>query len=164
MMRIDSHMHVWSFEGVEYYDNKPLFTYMEELKLDRTALIAINNDENAKVKKLVEQYPNKFFGIAYVDRKNQEESLRQLECGVKAGYYKGIKVLSYQGGFHVDDPIQMSPMKSVWNSIYRSFSMSAGIMRVLPTLLRQRMGLIPASIPALAPRLSLQMSWKHFRS
>ena len=55
MMRIDSHMHVWSFEGVEYYDNKPLFTYMEELKLDRTALIAINNDENAKVKKLVEQ-------------------------------------------------------------------------------------------------------------
>ena len=80
MMRIDSHMHVWSFEGVEYYDNKPLFTYMEELKLDRTALIAINNDENAKVKKLVEQYPNKFFGIAYVDRKNQEESLRQLEC------------------------------------------------------------------------------------
>ena len=45
MMRIDSHMHVWSFEGVEYYDNKPLFTYMEELKLDRTALIAINNDE-----------------------------------------------------------------------------------------------------------------------
>ena len=42
MMRIDSHMHVWSFEGVEYYDNKPLFTYMEELKLDRTALIAIN--------------------------------------------------------------------------------------------------------------------------
>ena len=45
-MRIDSHMHVWSFEGVEYYDNKPLFTYMEELKLDRTALIAINNDES----------------------------------------------------------------------------------------------------------------------
>ena len=30
-MRIDSHMHVWSFEGVEYYDNKQLFTYMEEL-------------------------------------------------------------------------------------------------------------------------------------
>ena len=106
-MRIDSHMHVWSFEGVEYYDNKPLFTYMEELKLYRTALIAINNDENAKVKKLVEQYPNKFFGIAYVDRENQEASLCELECGVKAGYYKGIKVLSYQGGFHVDDPIQM---------------------------------------------------------
>lgn len=106
-MRIDSHMHVWSFEGVEYYDNKPLFTYMEELKLDRTAIIAINNDENAKVKTLVEQYPNQFFGIAYVDRENQEASLRALECGVKAGYYKGIKVLSYQGGFHVDDPIQM---------------------------------------------------------
>lgn len=106
-MRIDSHMHVWSFEGVEYYDNKQLFTYMEELKLDRTALIAINNGENAKVKTLVEHYPNQFFGIAYVDRENQEASLRELECGVKAGYYKGIKVLSYQGGFHVDDPIQM---------------------------------------------------------
>jgi len=89
-MRIDSHMHVWSFEGVEYYDNKQLFTYMEELKLDRTALIAINNGENAKVKTLVEHYPNQFFGIAYVDRENQEASLRELECGVKAGYYKGI--------------------------------------------------------------------------
>lgn len=82
-MRIDSHMHVWSFEGVEYYDNKPLFTYMEELKLDRTALIAINNDENAKVKKLVEQYPNKFFGIAYVDRKIRKNRFGSLNAVLK---------------------------------------------------------------------------------
>ena len=106
-MRIDSHLHVWSFDRVEYYDNKSLLTYMQELKLDKTALIAINNDENSKVRELVEKYPDLFFGIAYVDRANQEESLRQLESGVKDGYYKGIKVLSYQGGFHVDDSLQM---------------------------------------------------------
>lgn len=106
-MRVDSHMHVWSFEHVEYYDEKSLFQYMEDLKLDKSALIAVSREENERVKELVLRYPNKFFGIAHVDRKDLEKSLEELKTGVEKGYYKGIKVLSYQGGFHVDDEIQM---------------------------------------------------------
>lgn len=106
-MRIDSHLHVWSFEGVDYYENKPLFTYMEELRLDKTALIAINPEENKKVRALVAKYPDRFFGIAHVDRSDLENSLEDLKQGVEAGLYRGIKVLSYQGGFYVDDAIQM---------------------------------------------------------
>ena len=110
-MRIDSHMHVWSFDSVDYYENKPLFTYMRDLKLAKTSLIAVNAAENEKVRELVTAYPDKFFGIAHVDRKNLEQSLADLEKGVERGYYKGIKVLSYAGGFHVDDQIQMKIYK-----------------------------------------------------
>lgn len=106
-MRVDSHMHVWSFEHVEYYNEEPLFTYMEELSLDKSALIAVSDKENERIKELVCRYPERFFGIAHVNRKDLEMSLKGLKQGVEEGYYKGIKVLSYQGGFHVDDEIQM---------------------------------------------------------
>lgn len=106
-MRIDSHMHVWSFPGVEYYDNRPLFEYMEGLKLNKTSLIAVNDRENEQVKELVSKYPDQFFGIAHVNRERLEESLAALREGVNRGWYSGVKVLSYAGGFHVDDEIQM---------------------------------------------------------
>lgn len=106
-MRIDSHMHVWSYEGVEYYEDKPLLSYMEEQRLDMSSLISIDPLENEKVRRLVEEFPDKFFGIAHVSRNDLKRSFADLEDGVAKGLYKGIKVLSYQGGFHVDDDIQM---------------------------------------------------------
>lgn len=106
-MKIDSHMHVWSFEKVEYYNDLSLLTYMKDLKLDKSALIAVNPAENRQIRSLVVKYPDKFFGIAHVDRKNLDASFRELTEGVDSGVYKGVKILSYQGGFHVDDEIQM---------------------------------------------------------
>lgn len=106
-MRIDSHLHVWSFDHVEYGEEKPLLTYMEEHGLDMTSLIAVTPEENLQVKELVQRYPDRFFGIAHVDRQHLEDSLAQLQEGVLKGYYKGIKVLSYAGGFPVDDEVQM---------------------------------------------------------
>ena len=32
-MIVDSHMHVWSMDDVDYYDDKTIYQYMQELSL-----------------------------------------------------------------------------------------------------------------------------------
>ncbi|MGI6250776.1 MAG: amidohydrolase family protein [Anaerolineaceae bacterium] len=103
-MRIDSHLHVWSFNAVEYYYYKPLIEYLELLNIDKCSLIAINEEENTQVKELVSKFPSKFFGLAYVNLLTLDWSLDQLRMGVKEGYFKGVKILSYMGCFGITDP------------------------------------------------------------
>ena len=52
-MIVDSHMHVWSMKDVDYYNDKDIYTYMAENKIDKTAMIAISEKENAEMKKVV---------------------------------------------------------------------------------------------------------------
>ena len=33
-MIVDSHMHVWSMKDVDYYNDKDIYTYMAENKID----------------------------------------------------------------------------------------------------------------------------------
>ena len=66
-MIVDSHMHVWSMKDVDYYNDKDIYTYMAENKIDKTAMIAISEKENAEMKKVVQAEPDKFFGLGYVN-------------------------------------------------------------------------------------------------
>lgn len=102
-MTVDSHMHVWSMEDVDYYGDVSIYQYMEENTIDKTALIALSEKENAEVKRIVLDKPDKFFGIGYVDHNNMENALKNLEEGVKQGYIRGIKLYPYAGHFMLDD-------------------------------------------------------------
>ena len=66
-MIIDSHMHVWSMDDVDYYDDKTIYQYMQENAIDKTAIIAISEKENAEMKKVVQNEPDKFFGLGYTN-------------------------------------------------------------------------------------------------
>ena len=37
-MIVDSHMHVWSMKDVDYYNDKDIYTYMAENKIDKTVV------------------------------------------------------------------------------------------------------------------------------
>lgn len=102
-MVVDSHMHVWSMEDVDYYEDKTIYQYMDENQIDKTALIAISEKENAEMKRIVLEQPDKFFGIGYVDVKQMDASLKRLEEGVKGGYVRGIKLYPYAEHFMLDD-------------------------------------------------------------
>ncbi len=51
-MIVDSHMHVWSMDDVDYYGDVNIYQYMKENNIDKTALIAISQKENVEVKRL----------------------------------------------------------------------------------------------------------------
>lgn len=102
-MIVDSHMHVWSMDEVDYYGDVPIYQYMEENKIDKTALIAISEKENTDVKRIVLEQPDKFFGIGYVNHREMSVSLKRLEDGVKNTYIRGIKLYPYAEHFMLDD-------------------------------------------------------------
>ncbi|MGI6250778.1 MAG: amidohydrolase family protein [Anaerolineaceae bacterium] len=102
MKIVDSHMHVWSIDEVDYYENKSLATYMLENSIKKTSLIALSQVENIKIASVVESNPDKFFGIGYVDHQDQKDSLELLEKNVKAGVVRGIKLYPYSEHFMLD--------------------------------------------------------------
>ncbi len=102
-MIVDSHMHVWSMDDVDYYEDKSIYQYMEENKIDKSALIAISEKENREVERIVAEQPDSFFGIGYVDVKNMYPSLRRLEENVRKGLIRGIKLYPYAEHFMLDD-------------------------------------------------------------
>ena len=102
-MIVDSHMHVWSMKDVDYYNDKDIYTYMAENKIDKTAMIAISEKENAEMKKVVQAEPDKFFGLGYVNVNDMEASLEKLEEAVKGGWVRGIKLYPYAEHFMLDD-------------------------------------------------------------
>lgn len=101
-MIVDSHMHVWSMEDVDYYHDVSIYQYMEENQIDRTALIAISEKENAEVKRIVQEQPDTFFGIGYVNHRTMDESLKRLREGVRDGYIRGIKLYPYAEHYMLD--------------------------------------------------------------
>ena len=102
-MIVDSHMHVWSMDDVDYYDDKTIYQYMQENAIDKTAIIAISEKENAEMKKVVQNEPDKFFGLGYVNVRDMYPSLKKLEEGVKGGWIRGIKLYPYAEHFMLDD-------------------------------------------------------------
>ena len=60
-MIVDSHMHVWSVNDVDYYDDKTIYQYMAENYIDKTAIIAITEKENVEMNRVVQAEPDKFF-------------------------------------------------------------------------------------------------------
>lgn len=102
-MIVDSHMHVWSMDDVDYYGDVNIYQYMEENSIDKTALIAISQKENIEVRRIVGEQPDKFFGIGYVNHKDMANSLNQLQEDVEKGYVRGIKLYPYAEHFMLDD-------------------------------------------------------------
>ena len=92
-MIVDSHMHVWSMDDVDYYGDVNIYQYMKENNIDKTALIAISQKENVEVKRIVGEQPDKFFGIGYVNHKDMVNSLNQLQEGVEEGYIRDNTVI-----------------------------------------------------------------------
>ena len=101
-MIIDTHMHVWSMKDVDYYFDVPIEQYMQDNKINKTALIAISEKENAEVRKIVNERGSEFFGIGYVNHRNMDASLKQLEKDVKDGLVRGIKLYPYSEHFMLD--------------------------------------------------------------
>ena len=102
-MIVDSHMHVWSVNDVDYYDDKTIYQYMAENNIDKTAITAISEKENVEMKRVVQAEPDKFFGIGYVNVRDMYPSLKRLEDGVREGYIRGIKLYPYAEHFMLDD-------------------------------------------------------------
>lgn len=63
-MIVDSHMHVLSMDDVDYYDDKTIYQYMQENQIDKTAIIAISEKENAEMKRVVQRDQISFSGLA----------------------------------------------------------------------------------------------------
>lgn len=101
-MIVDSHMHVWSMDDVDYYNDLPIYQYMKENRIDKTALIAISEKENAEVKRIVKEQPDLFFGIGYVNYRQMDISLKQLEKRIEEGYIRGIKLYPYAEHYMLD--------------------------------------------------------------
>ena len=104
-MIIDVHCHPWSFKSVGYYKRLPLFRYMEDLGIDRVVMLGMNNAENKTIVKLVKKYPDKISGFAYVNPKTLSKTLKHFEEGVKAGYFRGVKMYPYFEHFQLDDKV-----------------------------------------------------------
>jgi len=101
-MIIDTHCHVWSFDVVEYHNKKTVHDYLRDHKIDKISMIAMNNIENVKVQKIVQAEPDKFFGFAYVDPRNIASGIAILEEGVRAGYFRGVKMYPYFEHYNPD--------------------------------------------------------------
>ena len=104
-MVIDTHAHVFFLDKFIDYDDKPLFQYMEEQKVDRCSCIATTKAENAAMLESVEKYGDKLFGIGYVNVHDMENSLKELRDNVGKGVVRGIKMHPYVEDYVVDDPM-----------------------------------------------------------
>jgi len=104
-MVIDTHAHVFFLDKFIDYDDKPLFQYMEEQKVDRCSCIATTKAENAAMLESVGKYGDKLFGIGYVNVHDMENSLKELRDNVGKGVVRGIKMHPYVEDYVVDDPM-----------------------------------------------------------
>ena len=86
------------------YDNKPLFQYMDEQKVDICSCIAAANKENGGVIENVRKYPDKLFGIGYVNVHDMDRSLANLRRYAAEGIFRGIKMHPYVEDYVIDDP------------------------------------------------------------
>lgn len=104
-MVIDSHAHVFFLDSFIDYDNKPLFQYMEEQGVDVCSCIATANKENDDMIASVQKYPDKLFGIGYVNVHDMDNSLKYLRKKAEAGFFRGIKMHPYVMDYVIDDPM-----------------------------------------------------------
>ena len=103
-MVIDTHAHVFFLDSLIDYDNKPLFQYMDEQKVDICSCIAAANKENDGVIENVRKYPDKLFGIGYVNVHDMDRSLANLRRYAAEGIFRGIKMHPYVEDYVIDDP------------------------------------------------------------
>lgn len=101
---IDSHCHIFVMDSYEHYKDKPLFEYIEHFDIAKNAVIACNERENDEVIEAVTKYPDKLFGIAYVNVHDMENSLNKLREYAGKGIFRGVKMHPYCNDFQVDDP------------------------------------------------------------
>ena len=103
-LRIDSHSHIFSLNGVEYHQGMPLLDYQKDIKVDMCGVIAGDDAEQELLVETVRKYPDKFYGIGYVDHKNMYSSLKKIEEYIKEGVIRGIKMHPYVQLFQLDAP------------------------------------------------------------
>lgn len=103
-MRIDSHSHIFSLNGVEYHRGMPLLDYQKDIGVEMCGVIAGDDEEQELLVETVRRYPQKFYGIGYVDHKNLYPSLKKIEGYIKEGVIRGIKMHPYVQLFQLDDP------------------------------------------------------------
>lgn len=103
-MIIDTHCHIWSYDKTPYYNDLPVYEYIKANKIDKISLICMNDAENQRMRQLVKNEPNIFFGVAYVNFQRMDESLQKLRDWVCEGTVKAVKIYPYFEHFRVDDP------------------------------------------------------------
>ena len=101
---IDSHCHIFVMNGYEFFKDRPLMEYIDHFGMEKNAVIACNERENDEVIEAVQKYPDKLFGIAYVNVHDMDNSLAKLREYVKRGIFRGVKMHPYCNDFQVDDP------------------------------------------------------------
>ncbi len=105
-MRIDSHSHIFSWDGVNYdYEQYPsLLEYQNILGMDMNGVIAGSNEEQEQLVSVVRKYPDRFFGIGYIDVHNMYESIKKISAYIEEGVIRGIKLHPYVQLFQLDAP------------------------------------------------------------
>lgn len=103
-MRIDSHSHIFSLDGVEYHESMSLLDYQKDIGVDMNGVIAGDDAEQELLVQTVRKYPDKFYGIGYVDHNHLYESLKKIEAYIEEGVIRGIKMHPYVQLFQLDDP------------------------------------------------------------
>lgn len=101
---IDSHCHIYCLDSCDYFNDRPLMEYMDFYNIEKCAQIAVNNSDNKNVIEAVKKYPDKLFGIAYVNVRKQDEYLKLLRENVKEGIFRGVKMHPYVEDYQLDDP------------------------------------------------------------
>ena len=98
---IDSHCHIYCFDKTDYFNDLPLFDYMNFYNIEKCSQIAVNESDNENVIRVVSQHPEKLFGIAYINVRKMDEYLAKLRQGVKDGIFRGGENASLCGGLPV---------------------------------------------------------------
>ena len=101
---IDSHCHIYCFDKTDYFNDLPLFDYMNFYNIEKCAQIAVNESDNENVIRVVSQHPEKLFGLAYINVRKMDEYLAKLRQGVKDGIFRGVKMHPYVEDYQLDDP------------------------------------------------------------
>lgn len=68
------------------YDQYPsLLEYQKTIGVDMNGVIAGNDAEQEQLVEVVRKYPDKFYGIGYVDVHNMFESLKKISAYIEEG-------------------------------------------------------------------------------
>lgn len=105
-MKIDSHSHIFSWNGVNYdHDRYPsLLEYQKTIGVDMNGVIAGSDEEQEQLVSAVRRYPDRLFGIGYIDVHNIYDSMKKITAYMEEGVIRGIKLHPYVQLFQLDAP------------------------------------------------------------
>jgi hypothetical protein len=102
-MIVDAHTHLGSFPTFNVkLDAEGLVDIMKECGVEHSVLFS---HPNKLTHEAILSYPERFKGLVWVNPKDGEKALREVEIGVKKHGFKGVKMHPLMDSFLPDDPV-----------------------------------------------------------